>query len=134
MPVFRHVMMMLRPIQTFTIQQKLPNPDELCNWRKNLRDKPCECVLRKIDDVNVEFRPRVVLRLHVHRVIVMQEVEWKRQDVAGPPVFKIERRRIADCTNIEDADIIRKLVYQVLETRITHKCNFTSGVSKERIA
>src|SRR2546430_9574351 len=45
------------------------------------------------DDVVVEVPPLVVLRLDVHRVVVVQEMERERQHATGALAFQIERRR-----------------------------------------
>src|SRR5947208_10229194 len=52
-----------------------------------------ESVAGEADDMVVEVAPRVVLRLHVHRVVVVQEMERERQYAIGALVLEIERRR-----------------------------------------
>ena len=55
-----------------------------------------ERVVREVDHVLVELRPRVVLRSHVHRTVIVQEVMRERQDAPVALELEIERRRAAE--------------------------------------
>src|SRR5262249_49763305 len=56
-----------------------------------------ESVFGQTDHLIVEIGPGVILWLHVHRLVVVQEVEWEWQDAIRALQLQIERCRSPKC-------------------------------------